>query len=64
MVILQDKQISVYKQLSNDYRAIDDFRAKLLEFLPVGVFGFIITPGLFFMNCLGLRNAQLKRRGP
>jgi len=31
----QDEQIKVYEQLCNSYRAIDDFRAKLLGFLPL-----------------------------
>lgn len=31
----QDEQLRVYEQLCNSYRAIDDFRAKLLGFLPL-----------------------------
>jgi hypothetical protein len=31
----QDEQLKVYEQLCNSYRAIDDFRAKLLGFLPL-----------------------------
>lgn len=42
----QDEQVRVYEQLCQSYRAIDDFRAKLLGFLPLatgtGVF-FLVT---------------------
>jgi hypothetical protein len=31
----QDELLKVYEQLCNSYRAIDDFRAKLLGFLPL-----------------------------
>jgi hypothetical protein len=31
----QDEQLRIYEQLCNSYRAIDDFRAKLLGFLPL-----------------------------
>jgi hypothetical protein len=31
----QDERLKVYEQLCNSYRAIDDFRAKLLGFLPL-----------------------------
>src|SRR5882672_12072985 len=31
----QDEQLKVYEQLCHSYRAIDDFRAKLLGFLPL-----------------------------
>jgi len=68
----------VYQQLCNSYRAIDDFRAKLLGFLPlvsgtgifilmsniadikrailfpVGIFGFIVTLGLFAFEIYGI----------
>lgn len=77
----QDEQLKVYEQLCNSYRAIDDFRAKLLGFLPlatgtgvfllvtdrakidfmqalfrpIGVFGFVITLGLFFYELYGIK---------
>jgi hypothetical protein len=35
MVSSQDERLRVYEQLCNSYRAIDDFRAKLLGFLPL-----------------------------
>ena|SRR2546422_5200647 len=35
MATLQDEQVKIYEQLCNSYRAIDDFRAKLLGFLPL-----------------------------
>ena len=45
----QDEQLKVYEQLCNSYRAIDDFRAKLLGFLPLatgtGVFLLITDRG-------------------
>src|SRR5262245_16336831 len=74
----KEEQLKVYEQLCTSYRAIDDFRAKLLGFLPlvsgsgvflllndafrnadkgdfarqflrpIGLFGFVITLGLFF----------------
>jgi hypothetical protein len=77
--------IKVYDQLCVSYRAIDDFRAKLLGFLPLasaggaflllndvlvnpekskfakpflkplGLFGFVITLGLFFYEIYGIR---------
>lgn len=44
----QDEQLKVYEQLCNSYRAIDDFRARLLGFLPLatgtGVFLLITNP--------------------
>jgi len=44
----QDEQLKVYEQLCNSYRAIDDFRSKLLGFLPLatgtGVFLLITDP--------------------
>ena len=78
---------TVYRELCNSYRAIDDFRAKLLGFLPlatgtgiflllgnlkdfqfqnypveaksffaaVGIFGFLITLGLFFYEIYGVK---------
>ena len=71
----------VYSELCSSYRAIDDFRTKLLGFLPVatgagifflvtdkekmdfvqphlqsvGVFGFVITLGLFFYEFYGIK---------
>ena len=77
----QDEQIKVYEQLCNSYRAIDDFRAKLLGFLPlatgtgvfllltdqakilsmqnllkpIGLFGFVVTLGLFFYELYGIK---------
>jgi hypothetical protein len=76
---------TAYKELSTSYRAIDDFRAKLLGFLPlatgtgiflllekvkdvnhlkgeathlltaVGIFGFLITLGLFLYEISGIK---------
>ena len=72
---------TIYTELCNSYRAIDDFRTKLLGFLPlvtgtglfflvtdkekidlaqsylgpVGVFGFVITLGLFFYEFYGIK---------
>jgi len=40
-----DEQLKVYEQLCNSYRAIDDFRAKLLGFLPPGNRGWNILSG-------------------
>ena len=77
----QDELLKVYEQLCNSYRAIDDFRAKLLGFLPlatgtgvfllitdrtkidfiqplflpIGLFGFAITLGLFFYELYGIK---------
>lgn len=77
----QDNRRAVYQELCNSYRAIDDFRTKLLGFLPlatgtglfllvtdeakiklaqpyfwpIGVFGFIITLGLFFYELYGIK---------
>jgi len=75
----QDEILKVYEQLCNSYRAIDDFRAKLLGFLPlatgtgvfllvtdrtkidfilflpIGIFGFAITLGLFFYELYGIK---------
>jgi hypothetical protein len=31
----QDQKLKAYEQLCSSYRAIDDFRAKLLGFLPL-----------------------------
>lgn len=81
-----DSLIKVYDQLCQSYRAIDDFRAKLLGFLPLssaggaflllngvlvnsgnvakrflapaGVFGFVITLGLFFYEIYGIRKCH------
>jgi ketosteroid isomerase-like protein len=76
---------AAYQQLCDSYRAIDDFRAKLLGFLPlatgsgiflllgplsdqktsaqqfmapVGVFGFVITLGLFFYELYGIKKCH------
>lgn len=77
---------TAYRELSTSYRAIDDFRAKLLGFLPlatgtgiflvlgnfkdidrprdeettqlltaVGIFGFLITLGLFLYEIYGIK---------
>lgn len=83
----RDDLRAVYQQLCNSYRAIDDFRAKLLGFLPlatgagifllltdpekltdpktmdvvkqfllpIGVFGFVVTLGLFCYEIYGIR---------
>src|SRR5262245_39763300 len=80
--------IKVYDQLCQSYRAIDDFRAKLLGFLPLasaggaflllnevlvnpekskvakpfleplGLFGFVVTLGLFFYEIYGIRKCH------
>jgi len=80
-----DHELKVYDQLCQSYRAIDDFRAKLLGFLPlatgtgiwvlldrvqgagkldaaakgalagVGVFGALITLGLFSYELYGIK---------
>jgi hypothetical protein len=76
--------LKVYDQLCQSYRAIDDFRAKLLGFLPLasaggvflllnnaekiefakpflrplGLFGFVITLGLFFYEIYGIRKCH------
>lgn len=75
---------NVYEQLCQSYRAIDDFRAKLLGFLPLasaggaflllndpqkiklakpfleplGIFGFVVTLGLFFYEIYGIRKCH------
>ena len=80
----QDEQLRIYEQLCNSYRAIDDFRAKLLGFLPlatgtgvfllitdqakfkyiqplflpIGVFGVIVTLGLFFYELYGVKKCS------
>lgn len=72
---------TVYRELCSSYRAIDDFRTKLLGFLPlatgagifflvtdkakidsvqpyfgpIGIFGFVITLGLFFYEFYGIK---------
>jgi hypothetical protein len=72
---------TIYRELCSSYRAIDDFRTKLLGFLPlvtgtglfflvtdkakidmaqpyfgpIGVFGFVITLGLFFYEFYGIK---------
>jgi hypothetical protein len=80
--------IKVYDQLCQSYRAIDDFRAKLLGFLPLtsaggaflllndvlvnpeksrfakpfleplGLFGFVVTLGLYFYEIYGIRKCH------
>jgi hypothetical protein len=76
-----DNLRTTYAELCNSYRAIDDFRTKLLGFLPLatiagifvlvtdqekmkvaqpyfwplGVFGFVITLGLFFFELYGIK---------
>ena len=80
-----DEKLRAYEQLCISYRAIDDFRAKLLGFLPLasaggaflllndvlvnaekskfakpflkplGLFGFVVTLGLFFYEIYGIR---------
>ena len=78
---LKDAQLRVYEQLCHSYRAIDDFRAKLLGFLPlatgtglflllteratiasarpffqpIGIFGIVITLGLFSYEIYGIK---------
>jgi hypothetical protein len=72
--------LAAYNQLCTSYHAIDDFRAKLLGFLPlatgaatflllnnlkdeivqrfllpIGVFGFLVTLGLFFYELHGIK---------
>jgi hypothetical protein len=79
---------NVYDKLCTSYHAIDDFRAKLLGFLPlasgagiflllkdaladpatstfdglfllpIGVFGFVITLGLFFFEIYGIEKCH------
>lgn len=78
---MSENRLDVYKELCSSYRAIDDFRAKLLAFLPIatgggiflllnkdlvsgeftrffapiGVFGFLITLGLFAYEIYGIK---------
>ena len=73
--------MTAYRELCSSYRAIDDFRTKLLGFLPlatgagifflvtdkekinfvqpyfvpIGIFGFVITLGLFFYEFYGIK---------
>jgi hypothetical protein len=80
MANLKDRELKVYEQLCSSYRAIDDFRAKLLALLPlatgggifllvgdqtraeaiepyllpIGIFGFMVTLGLFFFELHGI----------
>jgi hypothetical protein len=81
----QDEKLkTTYDQLCYSYRAIDDFRAKLLGFLPlatgtgifllipdnpgdgrwktylvpIGVFGALITLGLFFYEIYGIKKCH------
>jgi hypothetical protein len=83
-----DEELKVYDQLCISYRAIDDFRAKLLGFLPlvsgsgaslllndaftdpaktrfsqqflhpIGLFGFVVTLGLFCYEIYGIRKCH------
>jgi hypothetical protein len=72
---------TVYQELCDSYRAIDDFRTKLLgllplatgtgiflllgdkikldavgpHLLPIGLFGFLVTLGLFFYELYGIK---------
>ncbi len=74
--------IETYKELCNSYRAIDDFRAKLLALLPfatgvgavfllgniesaneqylepLGIFGFVVTLGLFAYEIFGIHKCH------
>jgi hypothetical protein len=74
--------LALYQELCNGYRAIDDFRAKLLGLLPlatgagvfillgnitpetekylepIGLFGFVITLGLFAYEIFGIRKCH------
>ncbi len=90
MVDQNDNKLRVYEQLCSSYRAIDDFRAKLLALLPlatgggifllvgdqtrakaiapylppIGLFGVIVTLGLFFFELDGiLKCTHLIRAG-
>jgi hypothetical protein len=38
----QDEQLKIYDQLCNNSRAIDDFMAKLLGFLPLATGAFLL----------------------
>lgn len=77
---LKERKARAYEQLCDSYRAIDDFRAKLLALLPmataggmfllvgddgravamkpflsaIGIFGFVVTLGLFFFELHGI----------
>src|SRR5438270_14038293 len=83
-----DEKLRAYEQLCISYRAIDDFRAKLLGFLPlasaggaflllndvfvnaekikfaqqflkpIGLFGFVVTLGLFSYELYGIRKCH------
>lgn len=74
---LQDYS-KIYEQLSQSYRAIDDFRMKLLGLLPlttsgiflladktrleaalpIGIFGLVITAGLFAYELHGIKKCN------
>ena len=79
----EDYTKSAYSELCSSYRAIDDFRSKLLAglpfvsgtgisllasksnslpdenlFLPIGIFGFFITLGLFIFEIYGIRRCS------
>jgi hypothetical protein len=86
--VAHDAELKVYDQLCISYRAIDDFRAKLLGFLPlvsgsgaflllsdaltnppkahiseqflrpIGLFGFVVTLGLFTYELYGIRKCH------
>lgn len=80
--------ISVYQEVCRSFHAVDDFRAKLLGFLPlasggfffllgdalldplkrvqieqhltaIGIFGFLITLGLFIYELRGIRRCSM-----
>src|SRR5438552_9751159 len=79
-----NRMMTAYQELCNSYRAIDEFRTKLLGFLPlatgagivllsdaltdekkkqvaeeflvpIGIFGFAVTVGLFFYELYGIK---------
>src|SRR4051794_4112690 len=82
MMLPNQHAITTYDQLCVSYRAIDDFRAKLLGFLPlasgggiflalnsklelrtgmllpVGLFGLVVTLGLFSYEIYGIRKCH------
>jgi hypothetical protein len=53
----QDQKLKVYEQLCTSYRAIDDFRAKLLGFLPLAT-----GTGIFLL--LGLKIDDVQNLSP
>lgn len=78
---IDNNRRTIYQELCNSYRAIDEFRARLLGFLPlatgtgillllsdkvgicvvepylrpVGIFGSVVTLGLFFFELYGIK---------